>query len=135
MVATARHQPGRRRSTRRGDVSEYSGGEANCRRVGGPTRGRGARQLGHDPGFHLKLPIADSIEEIEVRRRKNVKELRAATANQLPITASVSINWTANRESAMELFIRFGGLDRFEGPHPRPQAALGGQGGAVEVPG
>ena len=67
-----------------------------------------------DPGFHLKLPIADRIEEIEVRQRKNVEELRAATANQLPITASVSINWTANRESAMDLFIRYGGLDQFE---------------------
>ena len=74
--------------------------------------GKAVAQL--DPGFHLKLPIADRIEEIEVRQRKNVEELRAATANQLAITASVSINWTANRESAMQLFIRYGGLDQFE---------------------
>lgn len=75
-------------------------------------RGKAVAQL--DPGFHLKLPIADRIEQIEVRQRKNVEELRAATANQLAITASASINWTANRESAMQLFIRYGGLDQLE---------------------
>ena len=67
-----------------------------------------------DPGFHFIVPIADSIEKIEVRQRKNVEDLRAATENQLPITASVSINWTVNRESAMDLFIAYGGLDQFE---------------------
>ena len=74
--------------------------------------GKAVAQL--DPGFHFIVPIADSIEKIEVRQRKNVEELRAATENQLPITASVSINWTVNRESAMALFIAYGGLDQFE---------------------
>ena len=74
--------------------------------------GKAVAQL--DPGFHLIYPVADRIEEIEVRQRKNVEELRAATANQLAITASVSIDWTANRESAMQLLIRYGGLDQFE---------------------
>ena len=67
-----------------------------------------------EPGFHFKFPVAETIEEIEVRQRRNVEELRAATGNQLPITASVSINWTVNRESAMDLFIAYGGLDQFE---------------------
>ncbi len=66
------------------------------------------------PGLHVKIPIADSIERIEVRQRKNVEELAAATRNQLPTTATVSINWTVNRTSAMELFINYGGLDQFE---------------------
>ena len=74
--------------------------------------GKAVAQL--DPGFHFIVPVADSIEKIEVRQRKNVEELRAATENQLPITASVSINWTVNRESAMDLFIAYGGLDQFE---------------------
>ena len=66
------------------------------------------------PGLHVKIPIADAIEKIEVRQRKNVEELAAATKNQLPTTATVSINWTVNRNSAMELFIHYGGLDQFE---------------------
>ncbi len=66
------------------------------------------------PGLHVKIPIADSIERIEVRQRKNVEDLAAATKNQLPTTATVSINWTVNRNSAMELFIHYGGLDQFE---------------------
>ena len=67
------------------------------------------------PGLHMKWPIANSVEIIEVRQRRNVEELAAATANQLPIQARVSINWTANAESVMELFIKYGGLDNFEG--------------------
>ena len=74
--------------------------------------GKAVAQL--DPGFHFIVPLADRIEKIEVRQRRNVEELRAATENQLPITASVSINWTVNRESAMDLFIAYGGLDQFE---------------------
>ena len=74
--------------------------------------GKAVAQL--DPGFHFKIPVAETVEEIEVRQRRNVEDLRAATENQLPITASVSINWTVNRESAMDLFIAYGGLDRFE---------------------
>lgn len=66
------------------------------------------------PGIHVKWPISDSVEYIEVRQRKNVEELAAATANQLKITAKVSINWTVNRDSAMQLFIDYGGLGQFE---------------------
>ncbi|MYB34118.1 MAG: prohibitin family protein [Gammaproteobacteria bacterium] len=67
-----------------------------------------------DPGLHLKVPFVDSVEVIEVRQRKNSEELSAATANQLPVTATVSINWTVDKSSAMDLFIRYGGLDQFE---------------------
>lgn len=67
-----------------------------------------------DPGLHFKMPFADAVEEIEVRQRKNTEKLAAATANQLPATAKVSINWTANKTSAMSLFVSYGGLDQFE---------------------
>ena len=67
-----------------------------------------------DPGLHLKVPFVDSVEVIEVRQRKNSEDLSAATANQLPVTATVSINWTVDKSSAMDLFIRYGGLDQFE---------------------
>lgn len=67
-----------------------------------------------NPGLRFKLPWIESTEVFEVRERKNVERMAAATANQLPATADVSINWTVNREAAMDLFIRYGGLDQFE---------------------
>ena len=67
-----------------------------------------------DPGLNFKTPFIDSVTEIEVRQRKNVEQLAAATQNQLAITAEVSVNWTVNKDSAMKLFIQYGGLDQFE---------------------
>ena len=67
-----------------------------------------------DPGLHVKVPFVDTIEAIEVRQRKNTEKLAAATENQLPVTAEVSINWTVDRPSAMKLFIQYGGLEQFE---------------------
>lgn len=66
------------------------------------------------PGLHIKIPVADQVVEIEVRQRKNVEDLAAATANQLPIKASISINWTVNSESAKSLYVKYGGLKQFE---------------------
>jgi regulator of protease activity HflC (stomatin/prohibitin superfamily) len=66
------------------------------------------------PGFQVKIPFFETVEIIEVRERKNVENMAAATANQLPATATVSINWTVNRTAAMDLFIKYGGLDQFE---------------------
>ena len=67
-----------------------------------------------DPGLHVKFPMIDSIETIEVRQRKNAESLAAATQNQLPVTAEVSINWTVDKSAAMDLFIQYGGLAQFE---------------------
>ena len=61
-----------------------------------------------------KRQFVDSVTEIEVRQRKNTETLTASTQNQLAITAVVSINWTVNKASAMQLFIEYGGLDQFE---------------------
>ena len=66
------------------------------------------------PGLHGKLPIVDSIEEIEVRTRKNVETLASATAEQMPVTAEVSVNWTVDSTQALSLFKKYGGLDQFE---------------------
>jgi len=67
-----------------------------------------------DPGFHAKIPFADSIREIEVRQRASAEDLTGATENQLPFTATVSVNWTVDKASAMQLYIDYGGLDQFE---------------------
>ena len=67
-----------------------------------------------DPGFHMKWPIADSVITIDVRQRKNLEELSAATQNQLPVLVTTSLNWTVDKSSAMDLFIKYGGLKQFE---------------------
>ena len=67
-----------------------------------------------DPGLHVKFPFVDGIEEIEVRQRKNVEELSSSTQNQLPIAATVSILWTVDKATALDLFIQYGGLTQFE---------------------
>ena len=67
-----------------------------------------------DPGLHLKVPVMDAVEIIDVRQRKNVEQLSAATQNQLAISATVSINWTVQKSAAMDLFVDYGGLDQFE---------------------
>lgn len=74
--------------------------------------GKTVRQL--DPGLNFKTPIIESVVEIEVRQRKNVEELTAATQNQLSTIAKVSINWTVDKNSAMQLYIQYGGLAQFE---------------------
>jgi len=74
--------------------------------------GRADAQL--DPGLNFKFPLIQSIEEVEVRQRRNVEELAGATSEQLPIRATVSINWTANKDSALDLYVKFGGIPQFE---------------------
>ena len=51
---------------------------------------------------------------LEIRTRKNVEKLRAATHEQMPVTAEVSINWTVIRAEAFDLFKSYGGLTQFE---------------------
>ena len=67
-----------------------------------------------NPGLQFKIPFIETTDEFEVRERKNVEEMSVATANQLPATAVVSINWTVNKEAALELYVRYGGLAQFE---------------------
>lgn len=66
------------------------------------------------PGLHVKVPFLETTTRIEVRERKNVETMAAATANQLPATATVSFNWTVNKAAALDLFIKYGGLEQFE---------------------
>jgi len=81
--------------------------------VGIETRfSKAVSQVG--PGIHLKMPIIDGVKKIEVRERKNGEELSAATKNQLPIVAHVTINWTVNPEAALNLYKRYGSLEQFE---------------------
>ena len=74
--------------------------------------GKAVRQ--ENPGLRVKIPFIETIEVIEVRERKNVETMPAATGNQLPTTAVVSINWTVNKSAAIDLYIKYGGIDQFE---------------------
>ena len=67
-----------------------------------------------DPGIHVKIPFVDTVTNIEVRQRKTVEDLQAATEDQLPIAAAVSINWTVMRPSTIDMFRQYGTLEQFE---------------------
>ncbi len=67
-----------------------------------------------DPGLHTKVPFIDSVKEIEVRTRKNQEKMSSSTKEQMPVTVSVSVNWTVEKSAALELYIKYGGLDQFE---------------------
>ena len=67
-----------------------------------------------EPGLHWKVPFVDTITEIEVRTRRAQEELASATDEQMPVRASVSVNWTVNKSLAIDLFRQYGGLDQFE---------------------
>ena len=58
--------------------------------------------------------MIDTVQLIEVRERKSVEKLAAATKNQLPATATVSINWTVTETAALSLYQRYGSLAQFE---------------------
>lgn len=67
-----------------------------------------------NPGLHFKVPFVDSVEEIEVRTRKNEEKMASSTKEQMPVTVSVSVNWTVDKTAALELFRQYGGLNQFE---------------------
>lgn len=67
-----------------------------------------------NPGLHLKVPFIETVEMIEVRTRKNAEKMASSTKEQMPVTVEVSVNWTVNKEAALDLFKRYGGLTQFE---------------------
>lgn len=67
-----------------------------------------------NPGLHFKIPFIETVEMIEVRTRKNAEKMASSTKEQMPVTVEVSVNWTVNKEAALDLFKRYGGLSQFE---------------------
>lgn len=67
-----------------------------------------------NPGLHFKIPFIETVESIEVRTRKNAEKMASSTKEQMPVTIEVSVNWTVNKEAALDLFKRYGGLTQFE---------------------
>jgi regulator of protease activity HflC (stomatin/prohibitin superfamily) len=75
----------------------------------------------HGPGFHWKLPMIQDVEYIEVRTRNRKLELDAATRDRLQLRAGVSINWTAHKEAAKDIFVRYGSMEQFESRIVQPR--------------
>ncbi len=67
-----------------------------------------------NPGLHFKIPFIETVEMIEVRTRKNAERMASSTKEQMPVTVEVSVNWTVNKEAALDLFKKYGGLTQFE---------------------
>ncbi len=67
-----------------------------------------------DPGLHIKLPWADTVEEMEVRERAFSMTLDAASQDPLEIPIQVTVNWLVKRDQVKDLYIQFGSLDQFE---------------------
>lgn len=67
-----------------------------------------------NPGLHFKIPFIETVEMIEVRTRKNAEKMASSTKEQMPVTIEVSVNWTVNKEAALDLFKKYGGLTQFE---------------------
>jgi len=67
-----------------------------------------------NPGLHFKVPFIETVEMIEVRTRKNAEKMASSTTEQMPVTVEVSVNWTVNKEAALDLFKKYGGLTQFE---------------------
>jgi regulator of protease activity HflC (stomatin/prohibitin superfamily) len=67
-----------------------------------------------DPGLNIKVPWADTVEEMEVRERAFAMTLVAASQDPLEIPIQVTVNWLVKRDHVKELYIQFGSLDQFE---------------------
>lgn len=67
-----------------------------------------------DPGLHVKIPYADTVEEMEVRERTYTARLDAASSDPLEIPVTVAVNWLVKRDRVEDLYIQFGSLAQFE---------------------
>ena len=67
-----------------------------------------------DPGLHVKVPYADTVEEMEVRERAFSMVMEAASQDPLELPVTVTVNWLVKRNHVKELYIQFGSLDQFE---------------------
>lgn len=67
-----------------------------------------------DPGLHVKIPYADTVEEMEVRERAFSMKLEAASQDPLELPITVTVNWLVKRTNVKDLYIQFGSLQQFE---------------------
>ena len=69
-----------------------------------------------DPGLHVKIPYADTVEEMEVRERAFSMNLDAASQDPLELPITVTVNWLVKRSNVKDLYIQFGSLPAIRSP-------------------
>ncbi|MFY0612421.1 MAG: prohibitin family protein [Hyphomicrobiaceae bacterium] len=74
-----------------------------------------------DPGLHVKIPYADTVEEMEVRERAFRLDLAAASQDPLELPITVTVNWLVKRTNVKDLYIQYGSLQQFETRIIRPR--------------
>ena len=94
--------------------------------------GKADRQEG--PGLQYKTPFIEDVQMMEIRQRKLSEAMPAATQNQLPATATVSVNWTVNPESAIDLYRQYGGLSQFEDRVLKPRLRSASKAAIAQYP-
>lgn len=76
-----------------------------------------------EPGLHMKVPLIDSVESIEIRTRKYTQTMTASTTGkngdgtvelQMPSTVTVSANWNIPKKAALDIYKQYGGLEQYE---------------------
>lgn len=65
-------------------------------------------------GIQFRNPIGTKVKEFDVRERRLGETMAAATANQLPITAEVTLSWRMDPSRVLEIYTKYGGPERFE---------------------
>lgn len=68
-----------------------------------------------EPGLNFKIPVISTTDTIEIRTRNlRITQLAAATKEQMPVAAIVSMNWLVKKESVLHLYKDYGSLEQFE---------------------
>ena len=85
-----------------------------------------------DPGLHFKVPVMDVVVNIDTRTRKNVETMAVSTSEQMPAEAILSVNWTANKASILDLYKKYGSLEQFENKILDPKFRSSAKGGIAK---
>lgn len=93
--------------------------------------GKAVSQEGPE-GIKIKMPILTEIKEFDVRERRMMATLKAATANQLPITTEVTLSWSMDPARVLEVFKKYGTPELFEANIIRPRLSQAAKAGLAK---
>ena len=76
------------------------------------SMGKADREV--EPGFHFKLPFAESTVDLDIRERKSGGKMQVSTSEQMPADAVITANWSIKKGAGLNLFKDYGSLEQFE---------------------
>lgn len=76
------------------------------------SMGKADREV--EPGFHFKLPFAESTVDLDIRERKSGGKMQVSTSEQMPVDAVITANWSIKKGAGINLYKDYGSLDQFE---------------------